>query len=412
MPGKLMIPVVIVILTSIFTFSALIFFLYRELNTVNGVTNITRSVEAHLTSWIGQSAKPVHCSGRMAKTIRDDKIFLSSGYKFEILSNKAPFAPRDGAGAVFHNNMLFLIGGWNPNDNIHFPKTTSNDVWRSPDGGESWQLIKPNTYDSDFIATESDFKGRHTAGYVTNNGFIYIIGGDANQGYHISDIYRSSDGIDWTLVNREPPWAPRALHLTFVFNGWIYVAGGQTMPSFTPNEVVGEQYYRDIWRSKDGEHWEEVKVTTPIWLPRGGYGGSGFLLNGEIFILGGFTYDNHVNNQRDIWTDIWKSKDLSNWEQVVEMAPWAQTNGGLMYHNTAFYDGKLWVIGGAKRGTGNTNDIWFSSDGEHWEVIDCSPIRPTHASAVWSTPQGIIIVTGLDPFGEVWKISKNPGPVS
>lgn len=331
----------------------------------------------------------------------------SGKYNFELVNAKAPFAPRDGAGAIFHQGKLFLIGGWNPSDKINFPRITSNDVWASYDYGYSWKKIKENTYTKGFPKnSESDFEGRHTAGYVSLGKYMYILGGDANQGYHINNIYRSADGIKWELINKSPPWAPRALHLSFVFNKFIYVIGGQTMPRFTPLEPVGEFYYRDIWKSKDGIKWTRVHPVGPLWQPRGGYGGSGFVLNNEVYVIGGFNYDSLINHQRNIHTDVWKTKNLKNWERVTSQAAWSKKGGGFQYHDTAIYDGKLWLIGGNKLGHGNTNEVWFSSNGKDWEQYLHTPFKPTHATSVWSTPEGIIIGAGNSFSKEIWKISK------
>ena len=325
-------------------------------------------------------------------------------YRITRQNRNVPFAVRDGAGALFNDDKLYLIGGWNPSDKNNFPLTTSNDVWSSSDDGTTWRLIKPNTFSlSEF--EESDWKGRHTAGYVVHNDEMYIIGGDANQGYHIDDIWKSTDGENWELVNRNPPFAPRALHLSFAYRGFIYVIGGQTMPKFV-TDPINEIYYRDIWRSQDGVDWQLVTVKSDFFGPRGGYGGSGFVLNDEVYVLGGFTYDNIINKERDVWTDVWKSSgDLSHWIKVGNI-PTDASGNGFMYHDTAVFDNKLWIIGGSRKNHGNTNEIWQTENGAAWNTFNCSPIAPTHATSVFSTPRGIVIAAGNGWSKEVWKISK------
>ena len=58
-------------------------------------------------------------------------------YQIRLVNKNAPFSARDGADAVFHENKLFLLSGWNGEDKEHFPKYTSNDVWISQDFGIS-----------------------------------------------------------------------------------------------------------------------------------------------------------------------------------------------------------------------------------------------------------------------------------
>ena len=335
-----------------------------------------------------------------------DAQYASGRYSIRLMCERVPFAARDGAGAVTLNDTIYLIGGWNPNDKAGFPRITSNDVWASSDLGRTWQELKANTFDESFIGG-SDWEGRHCAGYVALDGWMYIVGGDANQGHHINDVWRSRDGIRWELVSANPPWAPRALHLTFTYRGKMYVVGGQTMPKFMNSSAIDETYYRDVWESPDGAQWRKVDVKGDLFAPRGGYGGSGFVLNDEVLVVGGFTYDNIVNRDRDVWTDVWKSSgDLSTWEQVGEMP--VQAGGqGLMYHDTATFDGALWVIGGAQGDGRNTSDIWFTYNGTDWNRVSSSPLRPTHATSVWSTPRGIVIAAGNGWSQRVWLIEKS-----
>ena len=55
-------------------------------------------------------------------------------YEWVRVTDKAAFAPRDGAGALVHAGRMWLIGGWNPRDKAAFPRTCNNEVWSSTDG--------------------------------------------------------------------------------------------------------------------------------------------------------------------------------------------------------------------------------------------------------------------------------------
>ena len=157
-------------------------------------------------------------------------------YRWELLTRDAAYAPRDGAGALVFKDNMYLIGGWNPNDKEHFPRVCSNDVWKSKNGIE-WIKIKLNTFLDVTFDAKKDWEGRHRAGYVIFHDQMWIVGGDANQGYHQYDIWKSSNGMDWSPVSlAKPPWAPRVLMSVFVHDNKLYVLGGQSMDRFFTNE--------------------------------------------------------------------------------------------------------------------------------------------------------------------------------
>ena len=61
-------------------------------------------------------------------------------YHWVQVASRAPFAPRDGAGALIFQNKMWLLGGWNPSDKTHFPRVCNNEVWASSDGA-GWSLV-------------------------------------------------------------------------------------------------------------------------------------------------------------------------------------------------------------------------------------------------------------------------------
>ena len=169
-------------------------------------------------------------------------------YRWIQVAAKAPFAPRDGAGAFVFDGKMWLAGGWNPSDKQAFPRICSNDVWSSADGCH-WSLVKPNTFlDATFDPT-LDWEGRHTAGYVVHRNKMWIIGGDPIQRHYQYDVWNSADGKTWHYVNKDHPvpWGPRVLHYTLAFKNKLWVLGGQTTPQFAPHDEI---FYRDIWNSR------------------------------------------------------------------------------------------------------------------------------------------------------------------
>jgi hypothetical protein len=320
-------------------------------------------------------------------------------YRWVKVTDRAAFAPRDGAGAVVFRNRMWLLGGWNPGDAVHFPRVCNNEVWSSSDGA-AWALIKPNTFGRPGFATQSDWEGRHTAGYAVFRDRMWIIGGDANQGHYQNDVWSSEDGRHWTQVNsgRPVPWAPRALHYTLVFRGKVWVMGGQTMPAFAPAREV---FYRDIWNSADGVHWERVLPEEPWWPARGMIGGS-VVFGDRMWILGGGTYDTPQTPDRRFYNDVWSSADGVHWKRQTERAPWKPRQ----YHDVAVFDGRMWVLEGYDGA--NRNDVWHSADGVDWHEVPGTPWKARHAASVFVFDGALWVVAGNNMEPDVWKLVRAP----
>lgn len=318
-------------------------------------------------------------------------------YRWKQVTLTAPFAARDGAGALVFKGRMWLIGGWNPGDKKFFPRICNNEVWSSNNGLE-WRLDKPNTFiDRSFDPTK-DWEGRHTAGYASLNDKLWIIGGDANQGHFQNDVWSSSDGKSWTLVNKDVAWGPRVLHYTVAHDGKLWIMGGQTMPGFAKAD---EKFYRDIWSSADGDTWQQMAPEEPYWSPRGMIGGSA-VLNGRIWVLGGGTYDTPTTPKRNYYNDVWSSADGIKWKLHTSAAPWAPRQ----YHDVAVFDDRLWVLEGYSGA--NRNDVWHSADGVNWTEIPNTPWKPRHAASVFAYDGTLWMVAGNNMESDVWALRRVP----
>ena len=319
-------------------------------------------------------------------------------YKWTKVTLKAQFAPRDGAGALVFRNRLWLIGGWNPGDKTFFPRICNNEVWSSANG-KSWTKVKANSFINQKFDATKDWEGRHTAGYVVYKNKMWIIGGDVNQHHYQNDVWNSSDGKKWHRVSGNVPWAPRALHYTLAFKDYIWVMGGQTLPQFGK---APEVFYRDVWRTKDGKKWELIKPQDPCWSARGMVGGN-VVFQGRMWMLGGGTYDTPKTPKRKFHNDVWSSADGLKWKRHLAAAPWAPRQ----YHDVAAFDGKMWVMEGYNRKTGNRNDVWYSADGKSWHEIPKTPWKPRHAASVFVFKNALWMVAGNNMESDVWTLTRN-----
>ncbi len=198
-------------------------------------------------------------------------------YRWSCATLKAPFAGRDGAGALVYQGRMWFLGGWNPGDKANFPKICNNEVWSSVDG-QAWDLVKPNTFKDGLYDPGKDWEGRHTAGYAVFQDRMWIVGGDCNQKHYHPDV--------WERHVEFAPWPARSYHDVAVFDDKLWVLEGA-------NEHLGWPKNRnDVWYSSDGVNWYEL-ADTP-WKPR--HAASVFAHAGALWIAAG-------NN---MFPDVWK----------------------------------------------------------------------------------------------------------
>lgn len=323
----------------------------------------------------------------------------NANYMWIKVAEKATFPARDGAGALVYDNKMWLIGGWNPGDKKTFPihSSCNNEVWNSSDG-ITWSVVKPNTHLDDSFDPTTDWEARHTAGYVTYQNKMWLIGGDPLLGHYQYDVWNSDDGKTWNWVNRGKPvpWGPRVLHYTFVFQGKIWIIGGQTLPQFAP---ANEVFYHDVWNTEDGINWNKVEMTESF-TPRRGMIGGNAIFKDRVWLLGGGTYETPGLPKYVYHTDVWSSADCIVWERHIDQAPWC----GRVYHNVAVFDDCLWVMEGQGSIGKNTRDVWCSSDGTNWHELPDTPWKERHAASVFVYKDALWMVAGCHMGRDVWKL--------
>ena len=327
-----------------------------------------------------------------------------SGYAWVEATAGAAFPPRDGAGALVFKNRMWLIGGWHPSDRACYPRMCANDVWSSADG-RAWTQEKENTFHSSgrTFRRRLDWEGRHTAGYAVFREKMWIVGGDANQGHHQYDVWNSDDGKTWTYVNTDKPvpWGPRALHAALVFRDRLWVLGGQTMPHFAD---VEEAFYNDIWCSEDGVEWTRRPAQGPLWEGRATYGAC-VVFKDAVWLLGGSRYGTPAHPDGARYNDVWCSADGRTWERALAHAPWQAR----AYHDTAVFDGNLWVMAGTSslgERLVHRNDVWYSDNGIRWRELPGTPWAPRHAASVFVYDDSLWVVAGNNLESDVWRLVK------
>ena len=196
---------------------------------------------------------------------------LSAQISWTSVTGNAPWGTRAKMAVVVFKNKMWLIGG----QSISGPSNALiikmyNDVWAS-DSGSQW----------DTVSFEAAWQPRcgHTAAVFPHENVqhIFVIGGSDLSRY-FNDVWRSHDGVEWTLVTAEAAFAGRWLHATVSFRNNLWVLGGHTCKA-PPSTQQPETYvcsrtnkdpgsfYNDVWYSKDGAYWR-ASTTSARWSPR------------------------------------------------------------------------------------------------------------------------------------------------
>jgi hypothetical protein len=167
------------------------------------------------------------------------------------------------------------------------------------------------------------------------------------------------------------------------------------MPQYGP---APERFYTDVWHSADGIEWDRIVPRQRSWPARGMIGGCA-VFKDRIWILGGGTYETPKTPMRNFFNDVWSSFDGASWECHLAHAPWNPRQ----YHEIAVFDDKLWVLEGFQK-TGNSNDVWYSSDGVNWNELPDTPWQARHAASVYVFDNALWMVAGNNMQSDVWKL--------
>jgi len=245
----------------------------------------------------------------------------------------------------------------------------SRDLWRSTDGAE-WTMVSDATpYD----------------GYsemVVHDGRVRAVKGS---------VWNSPDGVTWNQVLDKTPFGVRGYGEVVVLNGCMWQLGSGN----------------DVWCSRDGEKWECVCVDAPFG-PR--YGSAVAVHDGALWLMGGATQekgDPPEKHYPDFVThnDVWRSVDGADWECVTAHAPWSERQWVV----AEVYAGRLWTIGGfSNRESCNLGDVWYTENGTTWhEYVPKPGFSPRHEATPYVFDGSLWVVAGNSwpLMNDVWRLT-------
>lgn len=187
--------------------------------------------------------------GKISSGVPTNNIMTSSdGSSWSSVSMTGDvWAARSGLAAVVHGGYIYLIGGNTDGVSVN---DNHKDVYRSSDGTD-WELMND----------DAEFDGRYGHQLVSFGGKLWVLGGFANDGQVYNDIWSSSDGgASWTEETSSAAWDARYLHRVVVHNSSMWLVGGSEFVGVDGSGNVITTAIDDVWKSSDGVNWVEVDI--------------------------------------------------------------------------------------------------------------------------------------------------------
>ena len=156
--------------------------------------------------------------------------------------DKTDWGDRIYQSVVYFKDRLWMYGGMD-----YQSRTFLHDIWSTADG-MNWTQAGTAAWPARGSQTMLVFQDQ-----------LWLFGGanharaDRGTEGFLNDVWVSDDGVGWTQVSGAAPWTARDLPGVVVFNGDLYLVGGQGQA--------------DVWKSTDGSDWTELTVEAG-WKPR------------------------------------------------------------------------------------------------------------------------------------------------
>ena len=204
---------------------------------------------------------------------------------------------------------------------------TSAQIWRSQNGKSgSWAQVGP---DGPGLAG-------NVTGFAVYNDVLYAAIEPADGQPVPAQVWRSSDGSDWTVVTADGFGDESNISTGGFgqFGGYLYLG--------VRNDATGGQ----IWRTADGTWWEPVLTD--------GFGNVNNIKIESLWVYQGILHAATFTQQTGV--EIWRSADGINWTPFSANGFGNSNNFSTLWNNaTAEYQGKVFL--------GTWNDI---DGGELW----------------------------------------------
>lgn len=177
---------------------------------------------------------------------------------------------RHGAGLAAYNGYLYLSGGYDGSNGLSDTQYAS---------------IKADGSIGSWSSTTSFTTGRRVHGFVINNGYMYVVGGDtgngssgATQRNDVQYAKINDNGTVGTWMTTTSFTNVRSAHSTVVYQGYLYIMGGYNSSFVNQSDVQ----YAQINANGSLGSWA---TTTSMATAR--FGMRAFAYNGNVYYVGG-----------------------------------------------------------------------------------------------------------------------------
>ena len=196
----------------------------------------------HCSGWIASDEAMWVVGGDPQSGCLTDVWKTEDGLNWEQLLEAIPgYTSRNMPNIAYLNELLFLFGG----EDCTYGGGL-NEVWQS-DNGIAWTQLPNAPWPG---------RGMQLNSCVDNQGQLWMLGGSNERNRRtFNEVWKTADGINWTLVNESAPWAGRYWHTIAWFDNKMWLLGGMA----TGIEM------NDVWYSEDGIEWFELKSATGNW---------------------------------------------------------------------------------------------------------------------------------------------------
>ncbi len=174
-----------------------------------------------------------------------------------------------GATSVIYNGYVYVMGG-------EVSGSYLNTVYYAP-------LNSNGSVGSWTTSTSTLPQGLYGATSVTYNGYVYVMGGDNNNGSYLNTAYYAPLNTNgsvgsWTISSNTLPQALSGA-TSVTYNGYVYVMGGYY------NGNLNTVYYAPLNSNGSVGSW----TTSTSTLPQGLNEATSVTYNGYVYVMGGWS---------------------------------------------------------------------------------------------------------------------------